>query len=168
MATVAGILLLQSEAPAVSTPIDFLLTTAPIDGAGQVVTGRRIRTFTDDTTGAYSQVLTEGFYWVMIPATKPFQIVVPTGTGTYPLDDLLSDVPPESVRSVEYETVDDMITSPDTNWTFADTLNFNAGDRIFASWKKLAPDTGLVANGSDIQILSDGRLVVRYFLRPPA
>jgi hypothetical protein len=167
MATIAGILILQSGAPAVSIPIDFLLTTAPVNGVGDIVTGRRIRTLTDPATGAYSQVLTAGFYWVMIPATQPFQINVPTGTGTYPLDDLrVGDIPPETVKTGEYDTVALMKADPNPDWTFADTENFNAGDHIFSSWKKLAADTALTANSSDIQQLADGRLALRYLVRP--
>jgi hypothetical protein len=167
MATIAGILLLQSGLPSVSTPIDFLLSTAPIDGAGQVVTGRKIRTLTDPVTGAYSQTLTEGFYWVLIPATSAFMIVVPTGTGTFPLDDLVvTGEPPQTIKTSTYDTVAEMITDPKPDWSFANTENYAAGDHIFASWQKLAADTHLTANGSDIQTLADGRLALRYYIRP--
>jgi|GEM_PF-6745894 len=90
MATVAGVLHLQSGQPAANVGLRFILLTAPVDAAGTVVTGRPILTETD-ALGVYSQALVPGDYCVDIPATDPFQITVPPGTGSFPLEELDSE-----------------------------------------------------------------------------
>lgn len=102
MATIAGTLLLGSGAPAKSTYIRVRMASPPFDGAGVVRSGMPQLFVTHATTGAYSFTLSQGSYRVNIPATPEFEITVPSGSGTYPLEGVVGSSAPVSLGEYPY------------------------------------------------------------------
>lgn len=88
MATIAGILKRGSGALATGVPIRVRMSNPPFDDNGALQQNIPETFWTAEGTGAYSFTLQAGPYWVNIPATPRFEIVVPAGSGTYPLDEI--------------------------------------------------------------------------------
>lgn len=88
MATIAGTLTRPSGEPAAGVPIRAQLLDGPHDGGGVTRVCVPEILWTHQTTGAYSFTLAEGGYTIRIPGTPEFQIVVPSGDGTYSLDEV--------------------------------------------------------------------------------
>jgi hypothetical protein len=88
MATIAGILHRGSGALATDTPIRVRGSNPPFDDTGALYQNIAEIFWTHPTTAAYSFTLTAGPYRLNIPATKEFEIIVPPGDGTYPIDEV--------------------------------------------------------------------------------
>ena len=88
MATIAGILKRGSGALATGVPIRVRMSNPPFDDNGALQQNVAEIFYTHTTTGAYNFTLQAGPYKINIPATLQFEIVVPAGSGTYPLDEI--------------------------------------------------------------------------------
>jgi hypothetical protein len=88
MATIAGILKRGSGALATGVPIRVRMSNPPFDDNGALQHNVAELFHTDHATAAYSFTLQAGPYRINIPATREFEIVVPGGSGTYPLDEI--------------------------------------------------------------------------------
>lgn len=91
MATVADTLRNASGTAIASCPIDFFLMSAPVDDLGDFVSGKIVRatTGTGGSSGEFSITLRSGTYRVRTPGTPEFFILVPYGSGTYDISDIL-------------------------------------------------------------------------------
>ena len=88
MATISGILKRGSGALATGVPIRVRMSNPPFDDNGSLQHNIPEIFYTHTTTGAYYFTLQAGPYTVNIPQTREFIIVVPGGSGTYPLDEI--------------------------------------------------------------------------------
>lgn len=88
MATISGILKRGSGALATGVPIRVRMSNPPFDDNGALQHNIPEIFYTHTTTAAYSFTLQAGPYTINIPQTREFTIVVPGGSGTYPLDEI--------------------------------------------------------------------------------
>lgn len=88
----------------ISGTFSFTLSTAPLNGAEEVATGKP-KFVTTNGSGVFSTTLDQGTYVVRMPNTPAFTVTVPSGSGTYDMEDIInSSVPASSVTDSTFST----------------------------------------------------------------
>lgn len=173
MATVTGSLIDASGAGMPGVPIEFILTTAPLDATSTLVSGKPVR-ITTGASGTFSTVLRQAVYRVRIPSSPELSITVPSGSGSHTIGSIVTSgsfVTPGSgatsaVTVTWFTDIGQMLDADSANWTIGRTLNSYGTDGIISSWTVLlkadTASTGVVANGDSILESTDGdALVIR-------
>jgi len=62
-------------------------------------------------------------------------------------------------------TLAEILTTAAADFDTIFAENYNAGDGIVTGWYKAQEDSDLIPNGTDIQQLVDGRIIVRFYVR---
>lgn len=165
-ATIAGTLYDASGINMPGIPIDFILTSAPLDALNYTISGRPFR-ITTNGVGDYSTNLRPGVYKVRIPSCPEVSITVPS-SGTHTIGSIItagSFVMPgsgatSSVTVTWFNDIPQMLEAAASNWTTGLTLNSYGADGIITSWTVLLKSdtaaTGVVANGDSILESTDG------------
>lgn len=68
------------------------------------------------------------------------------------------------IKTVTYDTLEDLIAASGDDFDIATTSNYNPGDGFVGMWTK-TDNPNLIPNGSDIVQLADGTVVLRYYSR---
>ena len=62
-------------------------------------------------------------------------------------------------------TFADILATPAEEFDTIFAENYSSGDGIVTGWYKAQDDTDLIPNGTDIQQLTDGKIIVRFYVR---